>query len=1394
MMEESKSPNSLSKIKVLVGLGVVIALVGVMGVVSMFGVFSKVEIANLMVTNQTSNSASVIWTTDKKADVSVEVSETPDFATSIMFYDDRDVEEVGVGSYELVTGVKREIHHVTVRNLDPEKEYYFRLENNGNKTSVEEQTIATTKTVDSLKTPDPVYGVVDKTEGSKVEEGVVLMQKVSADAVSQTISTVLEEGTYSLDVANLMDVGLREEFVDTDYVQEINVIGLDGKILNAKVTVDKEMDQPVENITLGVDKTIVNTEVEVLAEDKTQCSCKFANAEKKDVYCYKLELPQFCEGNETKEYHCNAYAGQEDHKYTVKVDNNPLNCGGEAQKPAEQPKQDENGNFPETGACKGPNGNPNQCQSPQENNNCVSLGEFNHKDVKKEYSSNKCAKDEVVLKRIRQSDGVCKYEFVKCVPQQNEACYYDNNQRGSNGSAPAGSFDGSCYVISTGKDVCRKGDWCGNRSAGNCKCGNVEIAPGKQCQSDSAPVCDGQTPAVIEKPVGGETQQPAAPVAQAPSSNKVDQETSAVAQAGRIQTIAFKTGTSVLELARNDSKMGRLLQTLEGEPFERYGEYYRVRFANDTFSGWLKNDTEGLNTIAAGEEVVKVSSEAKIKLSSIREVSSTVPGNLEAGVSSGLLEIVNNNPESKSVDGANLKLESRSSEALIGVKSDSSLSPIEDSKLSEIKGKDVASLNYRAAEIQVLQGDDHTYKFVNGGKFKHRLLEFPLPESYLVPQKDYVFSENEFEFTIICAQSVPLSIIMSYRTEVYDLMIIEKSGVTYLGANMIDDDLYDDYIKTMNCPEHFEIHLENWLPKVIGIVNGELLGLKEFDWFYSIFANLDDIQLDNIEDPPSRGGTGIEVLKVDDDTYKFVNNGTTKYELLKFNGLNRLPQMQEDFTVFDEKEFEFSIVCVQSVLLNINLGGVDHPYELMIIEKSGDRSGERYVGANITKEEGNDCKNLSLDLTTWLQGAIDESIGLQNLNTIYNITVDTLVGQKEGDTKYTSELALNAGIYVEYLHLSPGGVEFKVVSDSPINAYIDNGKYSKYSDILPLEFQMQYYGSKKSFKEDGEESPVYPEVSIKLGDEVKFFLIPPILSIDAYNLMGSYVMSLYPEDFEEKFDATYLDLSSPTSSVPGIAIASENQNLLQPGKYDVAGTSVTTKEFTLTTPGQVVYFQDVNGDGVKQDNEPLYDGDVASLNIQFNKVSEVQSYEIKNGWNLVSFPILMRGEGTSNLNKASDLIKKLKESNIVATHVITYRSGKFVLYSSRTDEKGVEIKFGEDFSLLPGEGYFIRSYSTGSLLVDGNKIQNSQEIAVENGWNLVGFYNSNKLSYGGFDVLTQVSTAGITSDSLSKWEDGMYYSIISQNGKQYGNDFKVYPTQGYFLRVSNKGVGKFAPN
>ncbi len=247
---------------------------------------------------------------------------------------------------------------------------------------------------------------------------------------------------------------------------------------------------------------------------------------------------------------------------------------------------------------------------------------------------------------------------------------------------------------------------------------------------------------------------------------------------------------------------------------------------------------------------------------------------------------------------------------------------------------------------------------------------------------------------------------------------------------------------------------------------------------------------------------------------------------------------------------------------------------------------------------------------------------------------------------------------------------------------------------------------------------------------------------------------------------------------------------LEEGTYSVKSASMSeTTSFVKTDDTHIVFYEDVNENGKLDTNETLlspYQTQV-EYKVAFEKIADSFNLSLQEGLNLVSFPIVFKNGEEEEIKKVSELIGYLNKQGTEITTITAYRGGKFIPYVIR-EGKG----FGEDFNILPGEGYFVLSHSSGDLSLSGIKVKDGLEVQLYEGWNLVNIYNSNIKSYSGFDVLKNMKEQSVGADIISKWEDGMYLSIVSEESGDYGNDFNIYQNRGYFIRVVENG-GPFTP-
>jgi hypothetical protein len=257
----------------------------------------------------------------------------------------------------------------------------------------------------------------------------------------------------------------------------------------------------------------------------------------------------------------------------------------------------------------------------------------------------------------------------------------------------------------------------------------------------------------------------------------------------------------------------------------------------------------------------------------------------------------------------------------------------------------------------------------------------------------------------------------------------------------------------------------------------------------------------------------------------------------------------------------------------------------------------------------------------------------------------------------------------------------------------------------------------------------------------------------------------------------------------GEVISIMEDKVLSPGMYEIKYSETDTRTVELINGGRLTYFHDFNGDGVRNLNEPYVDEDIE---VTIKKVAETVSYTLNTGWNLVSFPLSFDGENTSQIVRSSDLLQHINKLGGEATHITTYRGGKFIVFSERLDGSDT-ITFGTEFNLIPGEAYFIKSLKPSSFTVVGRKVEGSLPVNLEKGWNLVGIYNSAKESFGGFEVLKQINSQGVLARILSKWQDGGYQNLVVRDGVEYGNDYQVFPQSGYWVQNAGDGSGVYKP-
>jgi hypothetical protein len=194
------------------------------------------KISNVRISNLSSNSVSISWLTEAQTQGEIIYSTEDDFPNAleklfftneknIIAFDDRNVkridgiESTAFGNYEYDESIakNRTIHHVTLRNLEPSTQYFFRI--NGRLTQFEgldseKNEIISFKTLgesENIEEPNPVYGSVVNyiEEEPGPSDGIVYYQIVDATDLENRSSTysslVSADGGWTGELSNILD-------------------------------------------------------------------------------------------------------------------------------------------------------------------------------------------------------------------------------------------------------------------------------------------------------------------------------------------------------------------------------------------------------------------------------------------------------------------------------------------------------------------------------------------------------------------------------------------------------------------------------------------------------------------------------------------------------------------------------------------------------------------------------------------------------------------------------------------------------------------------------------------------------------------------------------------------------------------------------------------------------------------------------------------------------------------------------------------------------------------------------------------------------------------------------------------------------------------------------------
>lgn len=254
--------------------------------------------------------------------------------------------------------------------------------------------------------------------------------------------------------------------------------------------------------------------------------------------------------------------------------------------------------------------------------------------------------------------------------------------------------------------------------------------------------------------------------------------------------------------------------------------------------------------------------------------------------------------------------------------------------------------------------------------------------------------------------------------------------------------------------------------------------------------------------------------------------------------------------------------------------------------------------------------------------------------------------------------------------------------------------------------------------------------------------------------------------------------------------------LVDPGVYQLPNGTTTI----LATPTKFNFYMDTNGNGVRDENEDII------LDTEYTLIKQTESfnYDLLNGWNAINFPFY---KSQSELFKASE-IRAIAATQGINISSIKKWEGKWVEYTVSNSNGAI---YGQDFTIKPNEGYFIRATSRGTLSLYGVTPTKSVPMQLLNGWSLVGVapgyaenmeksYSQSDFKDGiqAFEFLKVLNNTDseIKADNVTKYDSGVYRGVTISDGTdgkkiQFGIDYSINELEGYFVRSNKKTV--FAP-
>ena len=173
-----------------------------------------------------------------------------------------------------------------------------------------------------------------------------------------------------------------------------------------------------------------------------------------------------------------------------------------------------------------------------------------------------------------------------------------------------------------------------------------------------------------------------------------------------------------------------------------------------------------------------------------------------------------------------------------------------------------------------------------------------------------------------------------------------------------------------------------------------------------------------------------------------------------------------------------------------------------------------------------------------------------------------------------------------------------------------------------------------------------------------------------------------------------------------------------------------------------------------------------------------QSYSLLNGWNFVAFPF----EPVS-FTSAANLITEIAKNGGFVSTVSSWDGDRWIEFS----QSGAD-QYGQDFPIVPGRAYFLRSHQEYAWKVYGKPLTALPARALSPGWNAIGFIPADPSKAE--NILDAINHGTDNAREIDHWWSGSWDVFVKRtynpnNIKSYGNNFIIDPTKGYMLSLQS---------